>query len=179
MKLVVARATVIANPQLIKELLRVVGADIEFLRASYPGFDEWLLRKVVPGIQLGERTAVIEQRDGVVAGLLIVKHSQFERKLCTLRVRPQFENKGLGVRLFEAAFDLLETDRPLLSVSDTSKPKFSRLFAHFGFAQEAVYKSRYLPKVDEFSYNGLLDPPTATLNGSGKGAVAALEHHAL
>ncbi len=74
---------------------------------------------------------------------------------------------------------MLETDRPLLSVSDTSKPKFSRLFAHFGFAQEAVYQSRYLPKVDEFSYNGLLDPPTAELNGSGKGVVAALEHHAL
>jgi hypothetical protein len=158
-RLILSRSAVDASPQLMKEFLRLVAADIDFLRATYPRFDEWLLHKVIPGIHLGERTAVIEQRDSVVAGLLIVKHSRVERKLCTLRVRPHFENKGLGVRMFEVAFELLGTDRPLLSVSETSKPKFSRLFAHFGFAQEAVYRGRYLPKVDELSYNGLLDVP--------------------
>jgi hypothetical protein len=72
-------------------------------------------------------------------------------------VRPDFESKGIGVRLFEAAFDILGTERPLLSVSESSQPKFSRLFAHFGFAQEAVYEGRYLPSVQEIAYNGLLD----------------------
>lgn len=157
MRQLLSRSTVEARPELMFEFLSAVGDDIEFLRASYPRFDEWFLRKVIPGIYQGERTAVIEQRDSVVAGLLIVKHSSIEKKLCTLRVRPHFESKGLGVRLFETAFDLLGTERPLLSVSESSKPKFSRLFEHFGFAQEAVYEERYLPKVDEFSYNGLLD----------------------
>lgn len=158
MRLVLSRSTVGRKPELMITFLQSVADDIQFLRASYPRFDEWLLGKVIPGIYSGERTALIEQRDSVVAGLLIVKHTDLERKLCTLRIRPPFESQGLGVRLFETAFDLLETDRPLLSVSETSKPKFSRLFDHFGFAQEAVYEGRYLPRVDEFSYNGLLDP---------------------
>lgn len=157
MRLLLSRSTVEATPELMFEFLTTVGDDIEFLRSSYPLFDDWFLTKVIPGIYQGERTVVIEQRDSVVAGLLIVKHSSREKKLCTLRVRPHFESKGLGVRLFETAFDLLGTEQPLLSVSRPSMPKFSRLFAHFGFAQEAVYEERYLPNVDEFSYNGLLD----------------------
>lgn len=157
MRLLLSRSTVQAQPELVIDFLRAVVDDVEFLRASYPRFDEWLLGKVIPGIYQGERTVLIEQRDALVGGLLIVKHSAQERKLCTLRVRPNFESKGLGVRLFETAFELLGTERPLLSVSEISRPKFSRLFAHFGFTQEATYEGRYLPKVDEFSYNGLLD----------------------
>jgi ribosomal protein S18 acetylase RimI-like enzyme len=160
MRLLISRTSVEAKPEIMFEFVKAVADDIEFLRASYPHFDAWLLQKVIPGIYAGERTACVELRNSEVAGLLIVKHSQLESKLCTLRVRPHYESKGLGVRLFETAFDLLGTDRPLLSVSETSKAKFTRLFLHFGFAQEAVYEGRYLPKVDEFSYNGLLDLPT-------------------
>jgi GNAT superfamily N-acetyltransferase len=159
MRLLLSRSTVEARPELMIEFLRAIAEDTEFLRANYPRFDEWLLGKVIPGIYQGDRTVLIEQRDSVVAGLLIVKHSEHEKKLCTLRIRPHFESRGLGVRLFEAAFDLLGTERPLLSVSESLRPKFLRLFTHFGFAQEAVYEGRYLPRVDEFSYNGLLDLP--------------------
>ena len=157
MRLLLSRSTVETRPELMVEFLTAAVEDIHFLRASYPRFDEWMLKKVVPGIYRGERTVVIEARDSVVAGLLILKHTELEKKLCTLRIRPHFESKGLGIRLFETAFDLLGTEQPLLSVSESSKPKFSRLFTHFGFAQEAVYEGRYLPRVQEFSYNGVLD----------------------
>ncbi len=76
---------------------------------------------------LPARTAILEMREGVVVGLLIVKHSEAEKKLCTLRVRPQCESVGLDVRLFEAAFELLDTRRPLLSISEKARPKFARL----------------------------------------------------
>jgi len=141
----------------LDQTLRVISQDAVFLRASYPGFDRWFDRKVLPGLFSGERTVVIEERDSTAVGLVILKHTATEKKLCTLRVRPHYESKGLGVRLFVAAFDILGTERPLLSVSDIAKPKFERLFRYFGFANEAVYKGRYLPGSDEFAYNGLLD----------------------
>ena len=150
------------------QFVRAISDDVAFLRDSYPGFDEWLLSKVIPGIYAGERTAVVEMRGSAVAGLLIVKHSDGEKKLCTLRVRPNFECRGLGVRLFETAFDLLGTDRPLLSVSEPSMPKFLRLFMHFGFSKEAVYGGRYLPHVNELSYNGHLEPVQARRAGIGR-----------
>ena len=158
MKVFISHSTIASDPERMIRFGRAILDDMAFLRESYPGFDEWLLGKVIPGIYAGERTAVVELRDSAVAGLLIVKHSETEKKLCTLRVRPEFESRGLGVRLFETAFDLLGTDHPLLSVSAPSIPKFSRLFAHFAFSKEAVYGGRYLPHVDEFSFNGYLEP---------------------
>lgn len=158
MRVFISRSTVASDPERMMQFVRAISDDMAFLRGSYPDFDQWLLRKVIPGIYSGERTALVELRGSSVAGLLIVKHSHAERKLCTLRVRPAFESKGLGVRLFETAFDLLGTDRPLLSVSEPTVPKFSRLFSHFGFSKEAVYGGRYLQHVDEFSYNGFLEP---------------------
>lgn len=148
--------TTLEDPTLLVEFLRLVEQDAEFLRASYPSFDNWLFQKVVPGISSGERTVVIEYRSANPVGLLIVKHTTEERKLCTLRIRPHFENKGLGLKLFETAFELLETDRPLLSVSETALPKFYKVFDHFGFSQEASYEGVYLPRVVEFAFNGLL-----------------------
>lgn len=158
MKVFISHSTIASDPERMMQFVRAISDDMIFLRESYPSFDDWLLGKVIPGIYAGERTAVVELRDSAMAGLLIVKHSNTEKKLCTLRVRPDFESSGIGVRLFETAFDLLQTDRPLLSVSEPSMPKFSRLFTHFGFSKEAIYGGRYLPHVDEFSYNGHLEP---------------------
>lgn len=173
MKVFISHATVASDPERMNQFVQAMLDDMVHLRESYPGFDEWLLGRVIPGIYAGERTAVVDLRGPAVAGLLIVKHSATEKKLCTLRVRPDFECKGLGVRLFETAFDLLGTDRPLLSVSEPSINKFSRLFAHFAFSKEAVYGGRYLPHVNEFSYNGLLEPVSTPSVGVGEVSLSA------
>ncbi len=159
MTILLNQDAVARDPCLLGHSFRLIGADAKFLRSSYPHFDHWFLSKVIPGIQSGERTLLLELRESSVVGLLILKHTATEKKLCTLRVRPHYESKGLGVRLFQAAFETLETERPLLSVSQPIEPKFHRLFAYFGFSKQAVYQGRYLPMVDEVAYNGLLDEP--------------------
>lgn len=164
MRLVLNKASVEASPSLLDQALSIVSQDAVFLRSSYPRFDEWFRAKVLAGIYTGERTVLIEERDARAVGLLILKHTVAEKKLCTLRVRPHFESKGLGVRLFQTAFELLGTERPLLSVSEPAAPKFDRLFKYFGFSQAAVYQGRYVPRVDELAYNGLLDEPRCTEN---------------
>jgi ribosomal protein S18 acetylase RimI-like enzyme len=166
MQILLDASICIANPALMRRGLALLSEDVRFLRGAYPAFDSWLSEKVIPGLLSGERTLLIETREERVAAVMILKHCADEKKLCTLRVHPEFESRGLGVRLFETAFDLLNTERPLLSVSEPSMPKFSRLFAHFGFSKEAVYADRYLPHVDEFSYNGYLEPISAARRSS-------------
>lgn len=150
------RASLTASPELRDVFLRLMREDVNFLRGAYPNFDEWLSIKVLPGIAAGERTVIVEQRNGYPVGLLILKHTEGERKLCTLRVRPEFEYRGMGVRLFNTAFEVLGTAQPLLSVSEVALPKFSRIFEYFGFACEEAYQGLYLPQIQEFSYNGVL-----------------------
>ncbi|MYM70239.1 GNAT family N-acetyltransferase [Pseudoduganella sp. FT55W] len=157
MKIILNQKSVLASPKLMESFFQLAQDDIEFLRGSYPNFDKWLSTKVFPGIMSGERTLVLEQRGSHSVGLLIVKHTANEKKLCTLRVRPEFEYSGMGVRLFNSAFEILETSHPLLSVSETALPKFSRIFEYFGFSCEKAYRNLYLPGVQELSYNGILN----------------------
>lgn len=164
MSVLLTQDAVTRDPSLVGKGLRCMAADTEFLRSSYPNFDDWFMSKVLPGIYTGERTLIIEERGSAVVGLLILKHTATEKKLCTLRVRPEFENRGLGVRLFETAFERLGTERPLLSVSESSLPKFARIFEHFGFSQAGVYRGLYLPHIHELSFNGLLDPKAGSLS---------------
>jgi GNAT superfamily N-acetyltransferase len=156
MTLTLNRENIENYPELLDIFLKIVQNDASFLRSSYPNFDSWLTTKVLPGIATGERTVIVEQRHGRPVGLLILKHTKDERKLCTLRVRPEFEFQGIGVRLFNKAFEILETSRPLLSVSELALPKFSKIFDHFGFSFEKSYQGLYLPKTKELSYNGAL-----------------------
>ena len=157
MSQILTKASLERAPWLLSEAVNYISQDAELLRSSYPLFDQWFTTKVLPGIHEGERTLLIEKRGSLAVGFLILKHTDTEKKLCTLRVRPSYESKGLGVRLFQAAFQLLGTERPLLSVSELAVPKFERIFKYFGFAQEAEYQGRYIPMVDELAYNGLLD----------------------
>lgn len=167
MSLIINKATLAQAPWLLNDALDVISQDAAFLRSSYPHFDRWFASKVIPGIRAGERTLLLEERDSVAVGLLIVKHSAAERKLCTLRVRPAYESRGLGVRLFQSAFHMLGTERPLLSVSELAMPKFERLFKYFGFEQAAQYHGRYTPTVSELSYNGLLEPAPSPRSEEG------------
>lgn len=153
----------IRDPYLLMQALKLLTDDIAYLRGSYPNFDEWFFHKVVPGVISGERSIFIEQRNSSIAGILILKHTLEEKKLCTLRVRPGYESLGLGVRLFETAFEVLGTEKPLLSVSEETHPKFARLFDHFNFTQHETYLGKYLPLRKEFAFNGVLETRQTSL----------------
>jgi hypothetical protein len=113
--------------------------------------------KVLPGIAEGERSVLTEYRDGHLAALAIVKDDGLEKKLCCLRVLPGYQNlSGIGVRLFDRCFDVLGTDKPLLSVAEEQLPKFERLFKHYGFHEVQAYADYYRHGATEFAFNGNL-----------------------
>ncbi|MGH8625442.1 MAG: hypothetical protein ACREYC_09260 [Gammaproteobacteria bacterium] len=149
-------ALVATDPQSLSLCRSLLQQDMGFFVSVYPKFEEWFDRKVVPGLILGQRTILIELRQEHVAGFLIVKDSPLEKKICTLRVREEFQDRGLGVRLFKRAFELLKTEEPLLSASQHQLPRFTRIFDYFGFRIEREYIGLYRPLISEFSFNGLL-----------------------
>jgi len=156
--IVINKNTSVANPELFLLCQHAVARDYHFLRGLYPEFGRWFAYKVLPGVLRGERTISIEERWGRVVGLLILKHTGEERKLCTLRVTEDLQNRGLGIRLFEYAFEILETEKPLLSVADVNKSAFERIFRYFNFESGGAYRGLYRPDSVEFAYNGQLLP---------------------
>lgn len=126
------------------------------LSSYYPNFDKWYRGKVIPGISIGERKIIFRYVSGELGGIAIVKLTPEERKLCCLRILPQFQGTGIGIRLFSDSFSALQTEVPLLSVSEEHAIRFSPIFSHFGFELSARYTHLYRRNRTELSYNGLL-----------------------
>ena len=126
----------------------------------YPDFIIWIDNKVIPGIYTGERVILLEYRQELLAGIAILKDTTEEKKLCCLRVLPQYEGSGIGLKLFERAFEELKTRSPLLSVGQENTDKFKKLFDYYGFTLEEKYIDYYRPHNTEFSFNGVLYIPT-------------------
>lgn len=108
-----------------------------------------------------ERSTVLTRREGGVEErypLLNELGSSIanERKICCLRVLPEYQNLGIGVKLFIRSMERLETDKPLLSISGNNLDRFKNIMDYFNFKQYQHYPDLYRKNSEEISYNGYL-----------------------
>lgn len=129
---------------------------IESLSSTYPSIEGWGYDKVRNGLMDGTRSILLEWRDNKLVGVSVLKNDGLEKKICCLRIAKEYQNLGIGVRLFKRSFEELGTTKPLLSVSETALPKFKKIFDHFGFEKTEVYPSKYVEGIAEISFNGYL-----------------------
>lgn len=151
------REFLLANPNAQKHIVNFVKSSLFGLSDFYPQFDQWLKKKVLPGLIAGERSILLQYTCGRFSGLAIVKDDGLEKKLCCLRVLPEFQGSGAGLQLFERTFETLNNDMPLLSIAEEQKENFKRIFSYYGFELAKQYKNFYRPSKDELSFNGLID----------------------
>lgn len=143
------------NHEISNSILVYVFHQLKDMSLSYPQFDIWF-KKVLLGIQLGERSILLEYRQDNLAGIAILKNNKEEKKLCCLRVLSPYEGSGVGIKLFNRAFDELNTKSPLLSITNEKLINFERIFDYYGFKIEEKYPDLYLPDKTEISFNGIL-----------------------
>lgn len=121
----------------------------------YPNGAEWLSTKVFSDDS--SRLLLISQLpDGLVNGFSILKNDDSEKKICTLFVSPDFRGKGIGTALLNRSLDLLDCDKPLITVSDDLLLSFIPLFSRYGFENNESYVDRYRDGHIEYSFNGVL-----------------------
>ncbi|MFN3734603.1 GNAT family N-acetyltransferase [Comamonas testosteroni] len=150
----------ISDPERFVVLSALAKRELESVSGLYPGFTHWYQTKVEPGLISGQRKILVRAVRGCLAGLAVLKIAE-ERKLCCLRVMPEFQGSGVGVRLFKDAFEELKTEHPLLSVADARLPIFDKVFDYFGFQIGGVYVDMYRANSKEYSFNGTLLLPAS------------------
>jgi|GEM_PF-2581039 len=123
------------------------------LSLDYPDIQKWYLEKVVPGLRCNTRFLLPIYRMDELVGIGIAKNDGYERKVCTVRVAANYEGRGLGVRIFDGLLKWLDTDKPNLTVSQRSLPKFHRLFDYYGFQETSSTCGVYLPHSWEHGFN--------------------------
>ncbi|HIY44687.1 MAG TPA: GNAT family N-acetyltransferase [Candidatus Helicobacter avistercoris] len=119
----------------------------------YPNFDLWYFTNVLSSIARKEKQILMIQDDKDLKGVSIIKNTQEEKKICTLRVMEKYQNRGIGLRLFEKSFETLQTRFPLLSVSEEKYPDFKKIFDYYGFKLTSIKENYYRIGKKEFFFN--------------------------
>jgi len=96
----------VSGPLSDRELLGVVERILAPCEDLYPGIDLWLRRTALPGILAGERAGFVAYLGAAPIAAAIAKY-RGECKLCSLRVLPGHQRKGVGTALFAAAASTL------------------------------------------------------------------------
>lgn len=136
--------------------IRSVYSSLATLEQEYPDFKKWFFNSVVPELKDGRRNLFVACYDKEVAGILITKDSNEEKKICTLRVSPEYRNVGIGTQLMAVAISTLNTSRPLITVSDDHISEFIKLFNRFGFILNSIHVDYYRQGHIEYAFNGTL-----------------------
>ena len=132
-----------------------------FLRElAYPNIDIWY-QKVIAEIndypKSREMFICLSNEENLlsISGLMILKNTCDEKKICTLRVKENYQRKGIGTEFMQKAFDFLETEKPVITVPEESEKVFARIFNKYGFEKKDEIPNLYRKNKIEHIYNGL------------------------
>ena len=130
-------------------MVRRLLADLEI---CYPLFSEWL-EKVFKELETTDKRKIILCTTNDifnVVGVAIIKNTEEERKICTLRVSEPYQRQGIGSNLLQRAVQELKTPLPLITVSEIYLKDFKPFLYKHGFKLKDKVKSLY--KKDQYEY---------------------------
>ena len=142
-----------------KNLIKTIGEMLTFLKKDYPNFCSWYNNKVVQGVESGDRKIFIATPKcdkNTIAGVLILKDTNEEKKICTLCVLEKNRGEGIGSAFIELSMEVLKTDKPMITVSERNKELFAAVLSKYNFKETKEYVGYYKKDVSEFAYNGYL-----------------------
>ena len=132
---------------------------------EYTDFRKWFLKLFQNGAVLKEgREILLCECDYQLAGIAILKNDGNEKKICTLRVAKTFQRNGIGQNLMELSFEWLNEDKPLITIHDSKRQEFKKLFERYDFQLEEERKGYYRLFSTELVYNGVLPEKQFLLN---------------
>ena len=104
------------------------------LNYEYPNFYNWYNNLFDKNFQLKHnRKIIISTYNNDIAGIIILKKSNSENKISTLRVDKRYRNNGIGKTLIKLGIEWLEDEKPLITVNENKIYQFRHLFNYFGF----------------------------------------------
>lgn len=133
---------------------------------EYQGFNTWYNNLFFTGYDLcNNREIVLCEIDYKIAAVAILKNSSMEKKVCTFRVAKEYQHQGIGHELMERSFELLKTDKPMITLHKNKLSQFSKLLDYYNFSLEQTKKHYYNIFSTELVYNGVL-PEKQSIFGS-------------
>lgn len=123
------------------------------IQESYDSHFTWLEKKFFANLRTGGRGYVFATSGMNLAGCSLLKNEEDEKKICCLFVDPEFRRLGIASKLIENSFEILQTEHPLITVSEQNLQQLIPLLKRYGFVHTSTKNSVYKPGVNEYYYN--------------------------
>lgn len=117
---------------------------VEECEDLYPGIDIWFKKKVVPGLEEKNRVALLVYHDSRPIGSVVVRKGD-DAKLCSLRVLPEEQKKGLGHLLIALVANEIRSMATHVHFTAPSKLWFEleQFFKDYGFVNNGLAGVQY------------------------------------
>ena len=130
---------------------------IRRLSIEYPYFINWYSNLFTDDKELkSDREIIICESNYKIVGLAILKSSEYEKKICTLRVDRKYQHQGIGKKLMQLSLEWLECDYPVITMHKSKQVQFDSLLKYYGFKLEQKQMHYYSIFSTEYVYNGEL-----------------------
>jgi predicted transcriptional regulator len=126
------------------ESLKHLEQMVEECEDLYPGIDIWFKKKVIPGLEEKNRVAFLVYHDFRPIGSAVVRKGD-DAKLCSLRVLPEEQKKGLGHLLIALIANEIRNIATHFHFTAPSKLWFEleQFFKNYGFVNNGLAGIQY------------------------------------
>ena len=127
---------------------------------DYPDHLNWFLEKQLPQTLKGDTRNILfvknPNNNKEIIAMSCLKKTEEECKICTLLVKNEYRNKGLGTALMEESMKWLGTTKPFACITDSKLDMFKSLIDKYGWELTEVVDNYYNNNHKEYCYNGKL-----------------------
>ena len=110
----------------------------DFNNLQYPNYTEWFFGKNIPRIIRGEGDVLFTLDGLTVQGLIIMKNTEEEKKLCTFMVDECYRKQNIGTGLLEEAFKYLGTETPTITIPERNINQFKFFIDYYGWKNNGI-----------------------------------------
>lgn len=120
----------------------------------YPTQKSWFYKVFLPGLAAKKRVILwAEDENGIIVGVLLLKKSPAENKICCIYVSPPYRRRKIATALFINAMAIACAKHLKISLSEEVMPELCPLLKKFGFILSDVKIGIYRKGKKEFFFN--------------------------
>ena len=141
------------NKDEFKKLVTNIYKTTKFITDDYPNYKDWFYNKQIPGIVTSERDILFirnPEKLKEIIGILALKNTLEEQKICTLYVKGKYRKMGIGTLLIEEAMKYLNTPTPIIEIPSYKLIMFKTFIRRYNWKLSYISFNDY---GDELCFN--------------------------
>lgn len=137
--------------QLLEKLYNIT----KELELDYPNHYHWFHEKFCKELDGEVREIIFCLDNETPIGIIFLKNSKDEKKICTIYVEKEYRNIGIGTHLLLKSFTFFNTTKPLITMPEYKVKDFEKIIRNYNWEKTEIIESCYSDK-NEVIFNGNL-----------------------